>query len=151
MTVNFYNISDDPRTVGKTLGNVVHTAECVVTESCTLLTPALLLAYNSSVLLCNYLQIPEWNRYYFFKNPSVQPGGKMVIHGEIDALQSFADGIKNTECIVARQENKRNWALADPKEPFEIGFKDYIYPFPLSITGTATTRNAKYVLELMGG
>lgn len=150
MTVNFYNIADDPRTVGKNIGSVVHTAECTVTDGCTLLTPSLLLAYNSNVLLCNYMQIPEWSRYYFYKDPSVQPGGKMIIHGEIDALQSFADGIKNSECIVARQENKRNWALADPKEPFEIGYKDYIYSFPSPISGGATVREARYVLELMG-
>lgn len=148
MKVAFYTISDDPRVVDKTLGTKILEPECSIWGEDSILTPSLRLAYNSTLLSCNYCYISEWNRYYYVESYDVSQGREMYVRLREDVLKSNSAAIKALSCTVVRtaQNGKANLYLDDGK------FKVLNYPriqtkkFPNSLNKTLS-----YVLTIAGG
>lgn len=123
MKVKFYNTSDDPLTLNKTLLDEIE-KDCKPYEGCTLLHPSVILAYDETVANRNYAYIEEWGRYYFVGNPQVAPGSRIIIPMDVDPLMSWADGIRSAPIIAERSANKYNSYIADPN----INIKAYAQP-----------------------
>lgn len=106
MTINFYTVEDDPRTVEKSLGNSIHSPDANIFGSCSVKNPVLILAYDSILLSANYFEIPDWHRFYFMGEPTLSPGGRCVVQGRVDVLMSNKDDILKLDAYCSRCESK---------------------------------------------
>lgn len=61
----------------------------------------------------NYVYIPEFERYYFLSNVSLESEDIQVMYLHIDVLMSHIDKIQNLDCILGRSETKYNTNLFD--------------------------------------
>lgn len=117
MTVTFYNCSDDERVINKTVSDGV-TVEARPYEGCSVLQPSLILEYNADILSRNYAYIPEWKRYYYVGNASVEIGNRMVIPLRVDPLKSWEESIRNVPLVAERSTNAPNSMIIDPDRDF---------------------------------
>lgn len=63
---------------------------------------------------CNYFRIEEFGRYYYVTRPAIPVNGMVELHGAVDVLMSWADGIKANGAIISRQATQYNLYLQDP-------------------------------------
>lgn len=116
MTINFYKVTDDPRTLEKTL-NSVHSVGANLLDNCSVHDPHLVLKYDSKIVTANYFEIAEWNTYYFMNDPIVSPGGRCVISGHEDVLMTNKDKILKLNAYCSRCESKFEKYAIDSKVP----------------------------------
>ena len=118
MTVQFYKISDDPRTLDKNITNTVGSPIGVnLLGNCSVHNPSLVLKYFSDLITANYFKIVEWDTYYFMGDPVVSPGGRCNIVGREDVLMTNKDKILNLNAFCVRCESKFERYAVDPKVP----------------------------------
>lgn len=116
MTINFYKVTDDPRTLEKTLGSA-YTVSANLLDNCSVHDPRLVLKYDSRIVTANYFEIAEWNTYYFMNDPIVSPGGRCVISGHEDVLMTNKDKILKLNAYCSRCESKFEKYAIDSKVP----------------------------------
>lgn len=117
MNVKFYSTQSDRRALHKQLSQV-GSANCTITDECSVYQPSLILQYNRAVVLANYAYIQEWSRYYFITSVDVMPGGRMRINLKVDVLYSNVDTIETLRVEVIRNENLVEPYLPDNKYVF---------------------------------
>ena len=152
MNVILYNTTDDERAMLKTLANDV-TLDCAVYENCNILTPRILLEYNTSIFGKNYCYIPSFNRYYFIRNMNVDAGERIILNCEIDVLQTYKSYILPLNVTVVRNEYALKNNLVDPLATFTPARNVDLYPFsstPFNIRD-ATGGSVNYILVVGGG
>lgn len=151
MTVNFYNVTDDPRVLQKTLGSVIYHRDNVnILRSCNIKTPELILQYDSKLIGVNYMEIVEWDRYYFVNEPVLSPGGRCVITGVEDVLMSNANDILNLNAYCSRCESKFERYAVDESILSLVTPNITTIPFdqaPFSADGT----QRQFLLTVKGG
>lgn len=161
ISVQLYNITDEPNKLEKTLPLSSDTQNYFTTQ-CTLKDPQSIMNIElklsgtpTRIANKNYLRLPVLTgvqRYYFITDitsiPGYDTGNYMwIIKGRLDPLMTYADDIKNLTGIVDRQENQYNLYLNDPMVP------KMSYPliqhkaFPTSIT----TSDYNFYLITAGG
>lgn len=63
--------------------------------------PKFIVKYSDSLIPCNYIHVPKYNRYYFAWI-TTKPGGEAIIDCLSDPLMSFWDDIKNCDFLALR-------------------------------------------------
>lgn len=105
-TATFYNCSDDPNKVNKTLVDGTEVQKLRPTDDCDLISPVFLLDYNSTIAGCNYCVVgAPFNRHYFITNIDIGIGNVMKIHCSVDPLTTYADDIKKCNACIIRSES----------------------------------------------
>lgn len=61
----------------------------------------------------NYCYVPDFNRYYFIEDVTIESNKIFTITCKVDVLMTYADDIKKLDVIVARNEKKWNLYLDD--------------------------------------
>lgn len=117
MTINFYSVEDDPRTIEKTLVSTYPNVGVNLLGSCSVHDPQLVLSYDSRLLSSNYFEIVEWNSYYFMGDPILSPGGRCTITGHEDVLMTYKDKILALNAYCTRCESKFERYAIDSKVP----------------------------------
>lgn len=160
MTLTFYSVTDDPRTLTKTLGTATHTVTgAVIYQECSILAPSFMLDYDSDIIASNYIVADSSlnNRHYFIKDVSLIPGGKCVVHCAIDVLMTYNTAIKDLKCNIVRNENIVNKWLPDSmmqKTAKTYTCNKYFSEDPfagLSDKDPADNYRYHYVLSVVGG
>lgn len=106
--------------------------------------PEILIEFNGTLVDCNYMHIPQLNRWYFITKIDSVRTNLWRVTGHCDVLKTYAQAILGTEAVIARQEHKWNLYLNDSM------FKAYSNPrlqcanFPNKFTGES------YVLVMNG-
>ena len=103
MTVNLYNVADDPRVLNKTLGTAVN-LNCELLYPSDLLNPRIKISASSFTPQLNYMYIQAFGRYYFITEVTYENGGAVTIQGKIDVLQTYGQAINSLTVNVIRQE-----------------------------------------------
>lgn len=103
INVQFGSCTDDKRKINKTFSSSI-TLQASVYGEISILSPRLLVEYNSSIFSCNYCYIAEYNRYYYITNVSLSSGDRMVISCSVDPLMSFSSEIMTLNVTITRQE-----------------------------------------------
>lgn len=143
MIVNFFTCTDDPRTLNKTL-NYNLTAECIVYNGCSIISPVLKLRYNPTIVNCNYFFIPEWRRYYSIDNLSVDNGKMLYVTGTVDPIYTFRDSILTCNATAIRNEGIGSPTyIPDSSLPL---YPESDYVTSLSIGNYAIAGNYHYLL-----
>ena len=117
MKIQLLSISDDTRKINKTVNPITELLPCAVTEdSNSILNPKLLLKWNSNYIGANYAYIPEFQRYYFIDDISLNTGGNCVISLSVDVLYTYSAQIMQLTVTAARSSNKYNRYLNDNQQ-----------------------------------
>lgn len=117
MQIQLLSISDDTRKINKTVNQITELLPCAVTEdSNSILNPRLLLKWNESYIGANYAYIPEFQRYYFIDDISLNTGGNCVISLSVDVLYTYSAQILQMTVTAARSSNKYNRYLNDNQQ-----------------------------------
>lgn len=151
MTINFYTISDDPRTIEKTLGNIVYTCNANIFGSCSIKDPSLILKYDSRLCEVNYMEISDWGRFYFMGEPVLSPGGRCIITASEDVLYSNKDEILNLNAYCSRCENHFERYAVDPCVPSLITTNVTTIPLTGGVDFSTDVDSYQYLLTVKGG
>lgn len=117
MQIQLLSISDDTRKINKTVNQITELLPCAVTEdSNSILNPRLLLKWNTGYIGANYAYIPEFQRYYFIDDISLNTGGNCVISLSVDVLYTYSAQILQMTVTAARSSNKYNRYLNDNQQ-----------------------------------
>ena len=73
--------------------------------------------YMDKFLGCNYVHIPDFNRYYFVDNITSLNQNLWQIDLTVDTLMSFKDKIYNVEALVTRNQYEYDELIADNRYP----------------------------------
>jgi hypothetical protein len=143
MKVYFYKTSSSLNTVNKTLTNQLEKTGKLL-DDCSILQPRIQFAFNP--VGYNYAYIPEFSRYYYVGNITNNARDLWDVPFNVDPLMSWADDIKRSPCIVAKNEGQYNLYLNDPNykclqddiilhTAFPSGFDTQTQCYVLSIFG----------------
>lgn len=139
MTINLYNISDDPRKVVKTLGSAT-ALQCELVYPSDLLNPTIRISATNWSASLNYMYIPDFGRYYFITEVTYENGGAVTIQGRVDPLMSYSSSILGLSVNVIRQETGGLTNIVDnqitvtPKQ--DVSFvKSMLTPFNIRTSG----------------
>ena len=117
MQIQLLSISDDTRKINKTVNQITELLPCAVTEdSNSILNPRLLLKWNENYIGANYAYIPEFQRYYFIDDISLNTGGNCVVSLSVDVLYTYAAQIMQLTVTASRSSNKYNRYLNDNEQ-----------------------------------
>lgn len=146
MQVSLYqNVSENYR-IDKSITGIFD-ADCTLKDGCSIENPVLLLSAGN-LTGCNYLYIPDFNRYYFITDIVSVRNGLWEISAHVDVLMSFKDEIKACSATFKRQEHLFNMYLDDPE--FRTYNKSDIVTKRFS-GGSGMNKNLSYILVVAGG
>lgn len=92
----------------------------------------------------NYVQIVEFNRFYYVRDIVSEINNIVRITMHVDVLKSFSSQIKQCDAIIKRQENKYNLLLDDGIFKAYQNSKHRIVKFPNAMN------TFSYILALAG-
>lgn len=117
MTVNLYNCSDAINVLNKTFGDAVASVTATLKGAVDVDNPTFLLDYQST----NFNYFSAFGRYYYVTSRSLQPGDRILVTGQSDALSSFASDVAALPVLAVRCEDLsvRSPELADNMIPLE--------------------------------
>lgn len=68
---------------------------------------------SSLISQCNYIYIPDFNRYYFVNNVNITSDVLFNITAHVDVLYTYRAQIRNNKAVISKQENNYNLLLND--------------------------------------
>lgn len=116
-------------------------------EGCDILSPDVTVEYNSSYIGANYAYIPDFSRYYYFRQPPTIEGKTMVLHLYADSLYNFRNVILASPCIAERSSSHFNNYLPDSAVLEEEGYYYSTGVLPYEFK----PNNGSYLLTVCGG
>lgn len=102
MKVELYNTTDNPNVVNKTITKVRElniTFRQAVDEK----TPVIIM-HNTNIKGCNYVHIPDFQRYYFISNVSNYNNVLSRVTLTTDLLMTYQDAILNNQSLITATE-----------------------------------------------
>lgn len=93
---------------------------------------------------CNYMYVPEFNRYYFVNNIRSIRNGLVEFSCHVDVLETYKDQIRANSAIIKRQENNWNLYLNDGT------FKVYQNPIVITKEFPNGFNSQEFVLAVAG-
>lgn len=100
MNINFYNSKIRKNEVNKSLG-VAIVKTCSLKEGSSIEDPILYMVYDTSLMGCNYVYIPDFSRYYFITGKEID-GKTLYITCHVDVLKTYATDIKASKGTATR-------------------------------------------------
>ena len=116
MTLNLYLNKSDEKVVDKEIEPIATGIEFNLLASTSIENPVLSIQFNIDYLHCNYIYIPEFNRYYYC-TITVDNYNLMTVTCNEDYIMSWKDQLRATEQNITRSEdpNIYNLYINDPR------------------------------------
>ena len=101
----------------------------------------------------NYAYIADYHRYYYVDSVTVGRNGMYVVQLSVDVLMTYADGIKNINATISRQENIGINDIVDSLLPLQNRKDLAVIEFESSEFNITNAINSSYnfVLNVAGG
>lgn len=114
ITMSLYQVTDDPKVMGKNLGTAVSTHTITLKDGCSIDRPVVSFSAQAAALApLNYAYIDTFQRYYYITDRKSLINGVMELTLESDPLQSFQTEIKQCTATITRNQNLRQGYLQD--------------------------------------
>lgn len=148
MTLTFYNVSDAPNVVNKSIGEGVSIDTVHPVENCDMLNPSFILNDSTAATTYNYVHVSAFGRYYFITGRQLIRGGRAIIYCTVDVLYTYSDKITNCIGTITRAENPKSKYIHDSKFPLiaKMGLEQAFY----SKTPFSATNGYNYLLTVQG-
>lgn len=118
MNITFYNTSDDPKKLNKTLTQIGTAVALAPTAQVSVLNPVLIVDNDTGFINANYAYIDEFHRYYWITT-AYNTAGRIIVSCKVDYLMSWADGIKNCPATIIRADLGKPSYVVDKKYPID--------------------------------
>lgn len=153
MQIKFGYTFDDRRKLEKSV-TWFNTFDCKPYTDYNISAPNLLILNGTGAIANNnYAYISDYNRYYFVDSVTVGRNGMYIVQLSIDVLMTYADGIKNINATISRQENVGINDIVDSLLPLQNRKELAVIEFASSdfnIVG-ANLSSYNFVLNVAGG
>lgn len=116
-------------------------------EGCKILNPDIRLEYNAAYLAANYAYIPDFGRYYYYRDQPSLEGDVMVLHLYTDSLYNFRSQVLAADCIAERSSSRYDVMLDDSAVIGAAGYEVFSRSLPYEFRPD----QGKYVLIVAGG
>ena len=114
ITMSLYQVSDDPRVMGKNIPTATSTHTITLKDGCSIDRPVVSFsAQASAVAALNYAYIDTFQRYYYITDRKSLINGVMELTLESDPLESFKTEIKARTATITRNQSDANGYLRD--------------------------------------
>ena len=134
MQIKFYRNVYPKNRIIRTLNNEVALTGSL-RESCSIENPVIKVKHNANIVLSNYAYIPEFGRYYFITDHTIEHGYD-IISMHVDVLYTYRDVIKNSQCIARRSTSHYDLYLNDDFiqtcQGYEFNYSKFPYTFDTS-------------------
>lgn len=130
MNITLYKTASDSRALLKTFTGTSKSVPITLKFDTDIMNPVFELDATGITPDFNYIYVQEWARYYFIKNITYIPGGRVEIACHIDVLMSHRAQISQETAIIDRQENEANLYIVDGSIPIENRTQVYFKQFP---------------------
>ena len=145
MNVTFSKNNSDKRCLTKTLSNPLQVTGVSLYDSTSVTAPVLKVSGGpSKIATYNYVYIPDFNRYYYITDFTVE-NGYILVSCKVDVLMSYATQIKACPCIAGRQEKKYNFYLNDNEFKTYQYTKQFVHSF-----NSPFTKQSEFILTVQG-
>lgn len=101
----------------------------------------------------NYAYIADYNRYYYVDSVTIGRNGMYIVQLSVDVLMTYADGIKNLNATISRQENVGINDIVDSLLPLQNRKDLAVIEFESSEfnISSAGTGDYNFILNVSGG
>lgn len=141
--IHLMNNTEELNKITKNPTNVM-TLTGTLREETDIVNPEINIYYDGVLVNVNYMYIPIFNRYYFITKIDSIRTGLWRVSAHCDVLKTYADGILNTEAVIARNENKYNLMINDSMFKVYSNPRLQIAKFPQKFEGES------YILIMNG-
>lgn len=130
INVFFFQNSADPKVVDKSSYLTSYDSGRPIpailspTTPLDMLGPTLEVDYHSDLLQMNYAYIPEFGRYYYIGDKTVEPGQKITLQLSCDPLYTFREAILNSSAAITRNEFIKPSQVIDNQLPIDPNEKE---------------------------
>ncbi len=102
-SVTFYKTASNPFKIDKVLTDATPITNAKPNTPCNVLTPQLIINYNSAIANYNYCILgAPFNRCYFVGNITLDSAHQMIVPLSVDVMSTYGNGIKNANGVVTR-------------------------------------------------
>lgn len=148
MTVNLYMNSSASNTLYKRYTQVGTGITAQIKGVCDVERPTLILNWKGTGF--NYIQVPDFSRYYHVLSITALPGNMTQITCQSDPLESVASQIAEREALAVRNEDKTKWDKDEP-DPMIINrakrtYRGYAFG---SMQNVHSNTDATYILGVI--
>lgn len=143
MQIKLYNTSSEKNRLNKVLTGEVNVTG-YLSEDTDVLSPAITVGYNTSLLSKNYCYIADFGRYYFITGFTVT-NEELILFLHVDVLMSYKDDIKNSKARIVRSASNFDEYIIDDMIINESRTRTYQRKI-----GAGFTKANKYLM-LIGG
>lgn len=145
ITMSLYQVSDDPRVMGKNIPTATSTHTITLKDGCSIDKPVVSFsAQASAVAALNYAYIDTFQRYYYITDRKSLINGVMELTLESDPLESFKTQIRQRSATITRNQMLRNGYLSD------IGYNALAYQGVQYKTFPNALEDSSYILVTVG-
>lgn len=144
-TVKLQSNASETNAVTKSITDVLTLTGTLKNESSVIDPVIIVEADPETVVGCNYMTIPSFNRAYFIRNITVIRANIVELRGHVDVLSTYASAIKANTAIIDRQETNWNLYIDDGS------FKAYANPIVETIEFPNGFSSHSYVMAYVGG
>lgn len=125
-------------------------------DSCDVSNPSVDLRIGDSVSIkiptltkCNYMYIPNFNRYYYITNIRIVRNTIATVSGHVDVLKSFQSEILDNSVLVKRSAQKGTYTKMLDDGCFKVYNNPHIVTKKFS--GSQFSKTPDFVLAVSGG
>ena len=125
VNVNFGTTTKDIRWLDKAPTWAITNLACDIYDPVDRLNPVLVIDNNANfdISSCNYMEIPDFGRFYWITSVDGSAGHRLTVSGHVDVLMSYKDEIRACPCIAERSTSDYNFYLQDGRRLFN----SYVY------------------------
>ena len=129
MTIDILNTTDPNNKILKSVSGVYTAGSCTLKEDCSLMDPVVIMDFtgHNEILSANYARLYDGEsigKYYHIRDIKMLSNNLVEISMHIDVLMTYAAGLLNSPCIVAKNESRFNLYLNDPG--YKCTQQDYV-------------------------
>lgn len=127
MELVLYQNLSDPNEYPKNL-TTIDTLNVLLLEESSIINPKF--QVSNPNFTANYCYVPDFNRYYYITNITVDKNRLFVINAKCDVLQSFFNEIKESPVIIKRSSKLdvlNSYMKDDQREFYQYDFRQYKY------------------------
>lgn len=141
-----YSNSSAPEKLDKTLSEIVDLTGTLKDASSFIDPTVMIEATQSQMAACNYIRIPQFERYYFVKNITVLRTGLYQLDCHVDVLTTYKAGIRKNSAIIERSQKDYELNLDDGSIKVNNNPTIQTKSFPQGFT-----TSLEFVLAVAGG
>lgn len=150
MTITLYKNKSEDNVVDKELSTIDSLVGSLRHQS-SIISPSIVIESSADAIVnCNYIHIPEWNRYYFVKNITAIKTNLWLLECQVDVLYTYRAEIWQQSGIIARQEHEYNLYLDDDKFLVNAQRIYWTKSFPNRVPA-ASSGGSSFILTIAGG